>query len=266
MWKACYLLDMGQEQAMMQEMEALLDRERLLKYQGMKDGRAKVLCLGAGVLLRLAWAESQSRLLLDESQSGLCKDESQNGAFPDESQSEREAPSILTPSEVIRRLGELPKCPEPRYRHSEKGKPYFEDSPLSFSLSHSGDLVLCAIADHEIGADLQRVTEVRWEQLAERYYSPQEQDYLGIFAEKNAGCFRPSEENARLEFFSLWCRKEAYGKMTGEGVAPYLGRPILEEEAGISIWEGLLDLREETYCYCITEQDARKLFVENLQG
>ena len=241
MWKACYLLDMGQEQAMMQEMEALLDRERLLKYQGMKEGRAKMLCLGAGVLLRLAWAESQS---------GLFFDENQNGVFLNGGQSGREAPPILTPSEV----------------HGEKGKPYFEDSPLSFSLSHSGDMVLCAIADHEIGADLQRVTEVRWQQLAERYYSPQEQDYLGIFTEKKAGCFRPSEENARLEFFSLWCRKEAYGKMTGEGVAPYLGRPILEEEAGISIWEGLLDLREETYCYCITEQDARKLFVENLQG
>ncbi|MCR5461377.1 MAG: 4'-phosphopantetheinyl transferase superfamily protein [Acetatifactor sp.] len=257
MWKACYLLDMGQEQAMMQEMEALLDRERLLKYQGMKVGRAKALCLGAGVLLRLAWAESQS---------GLLPDESKNGFFRDKSQSGREAPQILTPSRVVRCLRELPKCPEPRYRHGEKGKPYFEDSQLSFSLSHSGDLVLCAIADHEIGADLQMITEVRWEQLAERYYSTQEQDYLGIFAEKRAGCFRPSETNARLEFFSLWCRKEAYGKMTGDGLAPYLGRPILEEEAGISIWEGQLDLRDETYCYCITEQDARKLIVENLQG
>ena len=72
MWKACYLLDMGQEQAMMQEMEALLDRERLLKYQGMKEGRAKALCLGAGVLLRLAWAESQG---------GLFRDGNQNGQF-----------------------------------------------------------------------------------------------------------------------------------------------------------------------------------------
>ncbi|MBP5280899.1 MAG: 4'-phosphopantetheinyl transferase superfamily protein [Lachnospiraceae bacterium] len=222
---------------MMQEMEALLDKERLLKYQSMKEGRAKALCLGAGVLLRLAWAESQS------------------GAMQVLAAESVEAPKIFTPGEVMERLKELPLRTEPRYCYGEKGKPYFKDSPLSFSLSHSEDLVFCAIADHEIGVDVQRITEVRWEKLAERYFSPQEQDYLGVFAKDRAGCFRLSKETSKQEFFRLWSRKEAFGKMTGEGAAQYLGQSFLEEEEGFSVHEGMITLRDVTYCYCIYEQD-----------
>ena len=238
MWKACYLLDMGREQAMMQEMEALLDKERLLKYQSMKEGRAKALCLGAGVLLRLAWTESQT----DSPHKIRVKED------------KADTPKILTPKEVVDRLRELPGCAEPRYCYGEKGKPYFKDSPLSFSLSHSEDLVLCAIADHEIGADVQRITSVNWDKLAIRYFSPQEQDYLGVFAEKRAGCFKPSEEYSKQEFFRLWSRKEAFGKMTGEGAAAYLRQSFLEEEEGFSVHEGMITLRGVTYCHCIYEQ------------
>jgi len=215
MWEACYLLDMGQGQAMIREMEALLDRERLLKYQEAKEGRAKTLCLGAGVLLRLAWAESQTKTARDSLEP-------------------------ITPVDVLRRIRELPQCQEPRYLYGEKGKPYFKDSPLSFSLSHSGDLVLCAIADHEIGADVQKVIDLDWEKFARRFFSPEERERLGTDGES---------------FFQLWCRKEAYGKMTGEGVAKYLGQSFLEEEKGISTREGILTLREETYCYCICSRN-----------
>lgn len=231
MWEACYLLDMGQGQAMIREMEALLDRERLLKYQEAKEGRAKILCLGAGALLRLAWAESQAegRCILSEGEPGQA------------------ALRLLTPGDLVRRLRELAESPEPRYCYGEKGKPYFKDSPLSFSLSHSGELVLCAIADHEIGVDVQKVIDLDWEKLAKRFFSPMECDSLGTDREL---------------FFRLWCRKEAYGKLTGEGAAIYLGQSFLEGKKGIFTREGALSLREETYCYCICSQHAEKLFSE----
>lgn len=256
MWEACYCLDVNDlkdihekqfltsedtsesmaanRQVMIQKMEALLDQERLLKYQDAKDGKAKILRLGAGALLRLAWAESQATAA---------------GSFEAREKQvlSGEAPIPMTPGEVILRLEALPKFSEPRYCYGEKGKPYFKDSALSFSLSHSGDLVLCAIADHEIGVDVQKVIDLEWEKLAKRFFSLEEQDWL-------------SSVDSKEEFFRLWCRKEAFGKMTGEGAATYLGQSFLKEQRGIALRDGKLSIRGETYYYCVCTQEAERLF------
>ena len=62
-----------------------------------------------------------------------------------------------------------------------------------------------------------------------------------------------SEESAREEFFRLWCRKEAYGKMTGEGAAPYLKRSMLEMPKGFMAWDKAFTLRGVKYFQSIIE-------------
>lgn len=79
------------------------------------------------------------------------------------------------------------------------GKPYAVDLPLEFSLSHSGELVLCAAASFPVGADLQRL----------RPLSPSLVDRI-----VQAGCQGRSEE----ELFRWWVRQEAIGKLTGQGL------------------------------------------------
>ena len=42
---------------------------------------------------------------------------------------------------------------------SETGKPYFPDSLIHFSISHSHDLCAIAISDHPVGVDIEIVKE-----------------------------------------------------------------------------------------------------------
>ncbi len=113
------------------------------------------------------------------------------------------------------------------------GKPSLPGAaPLRFNLAHSRGLGLIALAlDREVGVDLEAIdadTEV--EQVAERFFSPQECHAL----------FRLAEVRRREGFFHVWSQKEAYLKGRGDGVTmgldhfdvaadPALGARLLED-------------------------------------
>lgn len=85
------------------------------------------------------------------------------------------------------------------------GKPRLEEGPC-FSLSHSGEMLLCALSDRAVGADVQRLTPYRPE-LARRFFTAKECAWLD-------GQKRPGEA-----FSLLWSLKESYAKMLGRGIA-----------------------------------------------
>ena len=88
------------------------------------------------------------------------------------------------------------------------GKPFFPRCrSLHFSVSHSGDLWLCAFASLRIGCDVQLHTEPRRpDAIAERYFHPNEQEV-----------YRNAEDKLTV-FHRIWCRKEAAVKRTGHGI------------------------------------------------
>ena len=86
------------------------------------------------------------------------------------------------------------------------GKPECEG--VYFNLSHSGDMVLCAVSDVPVGCDLEKVFDAPLE-VADRYFSEKERRYI-----EEVQNF--PEINRR--FFRLWTMKESYLKMTGEGM------------------------------------------------
>ncbi|MCI8696980.1 MAG: 4'-phosphopantetheinyl transferase superfamily protein [Lachnospiraceae bacterium] len=86
--------------------------------------------------------------------------------------------------------------------------------PFYFNLSHSGDYVLCAVSSAEIGTDIQQHCGKNVERLARRFFTEREAAAL-----EQAGEERETRE--RL-FYRLWARKEAYGKLTGKGIAAAL--------------------------------------------
>lgn len=103
--------------------------------------------------------------------------------------------------------------------YSGRGKPYFSDINLKFSVSHtakshmtSGDINTdklkktiwgCAISNHEIGFDIQFVRPVKYREISEKYFSRLEQDFV--------------REYGIDGFFQLWTRREAFGKAVAEG-------------------------------------------------
>ena len=90
--------------------------------------------------------------------------------------------------------------------YGQNGKPGIEG--MYFNLSHSGDMVICAVSDRNIGCDIETVSTVK-EGIADRFFTKQETQYLNFFE-------GPQKEQ---EFFRLWTIKESYMKLTGEGMS-----------------------------------------------
>ncbi len=89
------------------------------------------------------------------------------------------------------------------------GKPYFKDIPeLKFSISHSGDMAVCAVSDLNVGVDIQEWRQLKAD-IAGRFFHPDETAYLR----------KLHASESEKGFFSIWCLKESYIKYTGEGLA-----------------------------------------------
>ncbi len=101
----------------------------------------------------------------------------------------------------------------------EKGKPtltqLWHGHQVEFNLSHSGGLLLIAVAlDLPLGIDVEQLRPNRpWQGIARRFFHPAE--YAAIRALPT-----PKQEQA---FYTCWCRKEAYLKAMGGGIALGLG-------------------------------------------
>jgi 4'-phosphopantetheinyl transferase len=83
--------------------------------------------------------------------------------------------------------------------------------PVSFNLSHSGDIALYAVTGaRRVGVDVERVRDdVDTERIVGRLFSPAERAVLQELP----------EPERREAFFSGWTRKEACAKAVGEGLA-----------------------------------------------
>jgi len=88
------------------------------------------------------------------------------------------------------------------------GKPYLEDSPLHFNLSHSGHWIIGAISNDVIGVDIEKMANIDLS-IAKRFFTHHE--YLQILDAKNS-------EKQSL-FFSIWTLKESYLKYLGTGLS-----------------------------------------------
>ena len=122
----------------------------------------------------------------------------------------------LTAGMLIRnRIGNTPLS------ENEHGKPY-ADGGQFFSVSHSGECVVIAVDDREIGIDVERLPDRDYLQIAERFYHPNELAYV-----------RRAEDSARA-FTYVWTRKEAYLKQIGIGIATDLGAVTEQVRAGLT--------------------------------
>lgn len=96
-----------------------------------------------------------------------------------------------------------------RYVEGEHGKPAFEQYPeLHFSLSHSGNLVACAIGEMPVGVDVQTIVTARDSLI----------NYVMTDAEKWALQSLDDLDDKNAYFTQLWTLKESYTKATGTGI------------------------------------------------
>ena len=95
-------------------------------------------------------------------------------------------------------------------RYGSHGKPFVDGAPLRFNISHSGALAVIALAHFEVGVDVELPRSRRSDDIARRFYAPGEVERL----------FQQADAGARADaFFRLWTCKEAFLKVTGEGLS-----------------------------------------------
>jgi 4'-phosphopantetheinyl transferase len=108
----------------------------------------------------------------------------------------------------------------PALSYTAFGKPFFSDIPeLHFSISHSGTRILCAIDSRPVGVDIELLTP-RQPQLP-RYSLTSEEytKYLSLGGTWDA-------------FYTLWTKKEAWSKYTGDGIGKSFRQP--PQETGLN--------------------------------
>lgn len=97
----------------------------------------------------------------------------------------------------------------PDIRVTDRGKPYFPESPWYFSISHTRFHAFCVLSENNVGIDAEELDRKINLKLAEKILSP---------GEKLRFDAAETKEKALLTF---WVLKEAAAKLSGEGLRGY---------------------------------------------
>lgn len=132
-----------------------------------------------------------------------------------------------------------------RIAYGEKGKPYFQDASLAFSISHAKGLTVCAVERCEsgvssgLGVDVERLDGRSGEsmlRIAERWFTACERAAF-------------SESPDAMQFFRIWTGKEALAKWSGEGLARVGDYDVTELPKDRRLTAYALDDAIVTLCY-----------------
>ena len=95
------------------------------------------------------------------------------------------------------------------FNYGNYGKPLLSNhESINFNISHSGNWVVCAINDHEIGIDIEKIEDIDFD-IAKSFFS--EKEYINLMKK---------DINKRKDYFyDLWTLKESYIKACGKGLS-----------------------------------------------
>ena len=99
------------------------------------------------------------------------------------------------------------------------GKPYAAGLEVQFNISHSGEMVLCAVSDTPIGADIEQMRTAD-EKLIRFVCTDEEKAYVLDAAD---------DADKQRRFFRIWTAKEAYFKCLGTGITDFKSLCVLDE-------------------------------------
>lgn len=132
--------------------------------------------------------------------------------------------------ELLRQMVEtLTGKPMPEIALGQWGKPYFPDSDLHFSISHTKHHVFCALSDRPVGMDAEEEDRNISLNLARKILSP------GELAQLEAA------EDKRRALLTFWVLKEAAAKCEGTGLRGYPNHTNFSlENSGVVVLHGCL--------------------------
>ena len=118
----------------------------------------------------------------------------------------------------------------PQIRVTDRGKPYFPDSPWHFSISHTPKHAFCVLSRRNVAIDAEELDRKINLKLADKILSPSEKQQFD------------RAENPEKALLTFWVLKEAAAKLSGEGLRGYpnhtdfsLEDPRVMEQSGCII-------------------------------
>lgn len=129
------------------------------------------------------------------------------------------------------------------YERNVHGKPYLlpPNENVYVNWSHSGDYVLCALADREVGADLQLALKEPGASLVRRTLQPNERAFY------EAG----REEKKKMLFYRYWTLKESFLKALGTGFTAALSDFYID--MGEETPRIVQNINEKSYQCCLLD-------------
>ena len=97
----------------------------------------------------------------------------------------------------------------PDIRITDRGKPFFADSSLHFSISHTQCHAFCVLSEHNVGLDAEEQERNINLKLADKILSSGEKVQFDAALDK------------RKALLTFWILKEAAAKLSGEGLRGY---------------------------------------------
>lgn len=101
------------------------------------------------------------------------------------------------------------------FEKGEYGKPYIKERPdFHFNISHTSGAVVIAVAENEVGVDIEKPHEVDMRII--RRFTVGEAEYIGT---------------SNQRFLEIWTKKEAFLKQSGRGLSQKLNSfDVLEQK------------------------------------
>lgn len=144
--------------------------------------------------------------------------------------------------DIIKACDGYDKSYDYKIKYQKKGKPYFKDyKELNFNITHSGKYVACAISDKPIGIDMEGNRKDVCS-VARRFFNKDESE-MGVH-----GWVR--EPGTERKIFENRTFKEAYSKMTGDGIALCLKQPYFQGLKNLNVIEKSF----EEYRICVVKK------------
>lgn len=122
------------------------------------------------------------------------------------------------------------------------GKPYIENCPIHFNISHCKNVIACAFSEKEIGIDIEKIKPIPLNVL-KRFFSEKEQEFVLGKTQNYDFSVDYNTPEILERFYKIYTLKEAICKKSGVGIKglksadafPFLDHSFKENDFIISI-------------------------------
>ncbi|HKX86202.1 MAG TPA: 4'-phosphopantetheinyl transferase superfamily protein [Flavobacterium sp.] len=140
-------------------------------------------------------------------------------------------------------------------KHTKYNKPYFDNDLIRFNISHSGEMVVCALSDkYELGIDVEIVRDV---EIIDFKSHMTENEWSNIIM----------SGNEKASFFDYWTQKEAVIKAHGHGLTiPLNSFEISDNTTQINeenYYLKEMKLDEKYKCYLSLKTNITEISIKN---